>query len=265
MSNPSIVIQAADRLVEAERTRVACPPIRDLFDPADVDTAYRIQEEITRRGVGSGRRVIGRKIGLTNPVVQAQLGVDQPDFGTLFADMAFPSGVELPPDRLIQPRGEAEIALVLGSGLDRTDNSIVDLLGAIDHAVAALEIVDSRVSGWDIRITDTVADNGSSGLFVVGSQPVPLSEVDLRQVEMTMTVNGETVSEGSGAACLDNPLNAALWLANEVARRGFPLAAGDVILTGALGPMRPLAPGDEVVAHLTGLGTVACRLAEEKS
>lgn len=264
MSNQSIVIQAADRLAEAERTGVPCPPIRDLFDPTDIDSAYRVQDEITRRGVGAGRRVVGRKIGLTNPAVQAQLGVGQPDFGTLFADMAFPSGVELPSGRLIQPRGEAEIALVLGEDLDRTDTTVLDLIAAVDYAIAAIEVVDSRIADWDIKITDTVADNGSSGLVVIGNRPVSLADVDPCDVNMVMSVNGEVVSEGSGAACLDNPLNAAVWLAREVARRGIPLQAGDVVLTGALGPFRPIGPGDTIVAELSGLGTVSCRLSKEQ-
>lgn len=263
MSNQAIVIEAADRLVQAEQTRVPCAPVRELIDSVDVDTAYRVQDEITRRGVGGGRRIVGRKIGLTNPAVQAQLGVGQPDFGTLFADMAYPSGVELPSDRLIQPRGEAEIALVLGAGLDRTDTTILELIAAVDYAAAAIEIVDSRIAGWDIGITDTVADNGSSGLFVIGNRPVPLAEVDVRGVQMAMSVNGEVVSEGDGAACLDNPLNAALWLANELSRRGNPLGAGDIILTGALGPFREIGPGDSITAELSGLGSVTCRLSKE--
>ncbi len=262
MTDQSAVVSAARRLSEAETTGATCAPIRDLLPADDLDGAYRIQHLNTELGVRSGRRVVGRKIGLTNPAVQQQLGVDQPDFGTLFADMAFPSGATLPGSRLIQPRVEAEVALVLGTDLERKDNTIVDLIGAIDYVLAAIEIVDSRISDWDIHITDTIADNGSSGLFVVGDQPVPLTEIDVREVEMTMTINGDVVSEGNGAACLDNPLNAALWLANEVARRGLPLRAGEVVLTGALGPMRPLVPGDEVVADLSGLGRVGCRMAQ---
>ncbi len=262
MTNLAAVSEAAARLMEAELTRTATAPIRDGFDAQDLDAAYAIQQTITDAGIDAGRRLIGRKIGLTNPVVQEQLGVDQPDFGALFADMAFPSGVDLPTNRLIQPRAEAEIALVLGSDLARPDNTIVDLINATDYAIAALEIVDSRIADWDIRITDTIADNGSSGVFVIGNTPVPLSSVDVWAVEMSMSINGEVVSEGTGAACLNNPLNAALWLVNEVARRGIPMAAGDIVLTGALGPMRPLLPGDHVSATMTGLGTVTCRLPE---
>ncbi|NNF53793.1 MAG: 2-keto-4-pentenoate hydratase [Acidimicrobiales bacterium] len=265
MTDQARVSEAAARLLEAELTRRATTPIRDDFDALDLDSAYAVQQSITDYGVAAGRRLIGRKIGLTNPVVQEQLGVNQPDFGALFADMAFPSGVDLPANRLIQPRAEAEIALVLGSDLARPDSTIVDLISATDYAVAALEIVDSRIENWDIRITDTIADNGSSGVFVIGNMPVPLSAVDVRAVEMSMSVNGEVVSEGTGAACLHNPLNAALWLVNEVARRGIPMAAGDIVLTGALGPMHPLLPGDHVRATITGLGTVSCRLPDRST
>lgn len=250
------IAAAAQRLREAAALGTPCPPIRDLIDLDDPDGAYAVQQVNTDTDVESGRRIVGRKIGLTNPAVQAQLGVDQPDFGTLFSDMAYADGVEIPFSRLIQPRAEAEVALVLDEDLDRPDLNVIDLINATAYALPALEIVDSRIAEWDIRFVDTVADNGSSALYVVGSQPVSLAEVDLLGIEMSMNVNGEQVSQGSGAACLFNPLNAAVWLANTLVRVGTPLRMGDIVLTGALGPMVSVGIGDAVEAEITGLGTV---------
>ena len=261
---PPAVVKAADVLAEAARSRVSCPPVRTLFaDGGDLETAYAVQQLNVRRGLDAGRRITGRKIGLTSPAVQRQLGVNQPDFGTLFADMAVPDGGAVPTGRLLQPKVEAEVAIVLGRDLPHRECTVADVLRAVDFALPALEIVDSRVTGWDISLLDTVADNASSGLYVVGATPVPLTAVDLRTVTMSMTRGGETVSEGTGADCLGSPLNAAVWLASALAGRGDPLRAGDLVLTGALGPMAPAAPGDTFEAHITGLGSVRVRFATE--
>ncbi|MFJ2887304.1 2-keto-4-pentenoate hydratase [Streptomyces sp. NPDC087305] len=257
------VVKAADLLAEATRTGVACPPVRDLLDVPDLATAYAVQQLNVRRGVAAGRRVVGRKIGLTSPAVQRQLGVDQPDFGALFADMAVPDGGEVPVGRLLQPKVEAEVALVLGRDLPERECTVVDVLRAVDFALPALEIVDSRVRNWEISLVDTVADNASCGLYILGATPVPLTAVDLRAVTMTMTRGGETVSEGTGADCLGSPLIAAVWLASALAERGDPLRAGDLVLTGALGPMTPAAPGDAFEAHISDLGSVRVRFAKD--
>ncbi|MER7922327.1 fumarylacetoacetate hydrolase family protein [Streptomyces sp. NPDC096057] len=261
---PPAVVKAADLLAEATRTGVACPPLRTLFDDGgDLASAYAVQQLNVRRGLDAGRRLVGRKIGLTSPAVQHQLGVDQPDFGALFADMAVPDGGEVPLGRLLQPKVEAEVALVLGRDLPERECTLVDVLRAVDFALPALEIVDSRIADWDISLVDTVADNASCGLYVLGGTPVPLDRVDLRAVTMTMQRNGETVSEGTGAACLGSPLNAALWLASALAERGDPLRAGDLVLTGALGPMAPAEPGDSFEAHILDLGSARVRFAPE--
>nr|WSY49098.1 2-keto-4-pentenoate hydratase [Streptomyces sp. NBC_00886] len=260
---PPAVVKAADLLAEATRSGVACPPVRDLLDGGDLETAYAVQQLNVRRGLDAGRRIVGRKIGLTSPAVQRQLGVDRPDFGALFADMAVPDGGEVPLGRLLQPKVEAEVALVLGRDLPERECTIVDVLRAVDFALPALEIVDSRVRNWDISLVDTVADNASCGLYVLGATPVPLTAVDLRTVTMTMSRGGETVSEGTGADCLGSPLTAAVWLASALAERGDPLRAGDLVLTGALGPMTPAAPGDAFEAHICDLGSVRVRFAEE--
>lgn len=247
---------AALSLREAQQSGKACGPIRGSFGPLDLKSAYSIQEINVNYGVQAGKRIVGRKIGLTSKAVQVQIGVDQPDFGTLFDDMCFPDGVEISSSMLISPRCEAEVALVLKNDLVREAHTVLDIIEATSYALPALEIVDSRVADWDIRITDTIADNGSSALFVLGSSPVSLAEVDVAKVEMAMERNGEVVSEGNGAACLGNPLNAAIWLADTLSGIGIPLKAGDVVLTGALGPMVPISPGDSFSATMGALGTV---------
>ncbi|MFE6823276.1 2-keto-4-pentenoate hydratase [Streptomyces sp. NPDC057690] len=260
---PPAVTEAADLLAEAARTGAACPPVRTLFDDGDLGSAYAVQQLNVRRAQAAGGRVVGRKIGLTSTAVQRQLGVDRPDFGALFADMAVPDGGEVPAGRLLRPKVEAEVALVLGRDLPHRACTVVDLLRAVDFALPALEIVDSRVRDWDISLVDTVADNASCGLYVLGATPVPLTAVDLRTVPMTMTRNGATVSEGTGADCLGSPLEAAVWLACELAERGDPLRAGDLVLTGALGPMTPAAPGDVFETRIAGLGSVRVAFADE--
>ncbi|MFG2800797.1 2-keto-4-pentenoate hydratase [Streptomyces pseudovenezuelae] len=265
-AGPPVVVKAADLLAEAARTGDACRPVRELFDDGgDLETAYAVQQLNVRRGLDAGRRIVGRKIGLTSRAVQRQLGVDQPDFGALFADMAVPDGGEVAAGRLLQPKVEAEVALVLGRDLPHRACTVVDVLRAVDFALPALEIVDSRIAGWDISLVDTVADNASCGLYALGATPVPLTAVDLRAVTMTMTRGGETVSEGTGADCLGGPLNAAVWLASALAERGDPLRAGDLVLTGALGPMAPASPGDVFEARISGLGSVRVGFATEGS
>ncbi|MFD1544211.1 2-keto-4-pentenoate hydratase [Nonomuraea guangzhouensis] len=256
MSLPDAVAKVATLLAEAARTGLAHPPVRDLLPEADIEAAYAVQRLNVERGLAAGRRPVGRKIGLTSPAVQRQLGVGQPDFGVLFADMAVAESGQIAAGRLLQPKVEAEVALVLSEDLPHRDPTVADLLRATAFALPALEIVDSRIANWDITIVDTVADNASSGLFVLGGTPVPLNRVDLRGVRMSMAKNGQTISEGTGADCLGGPLNAALWLAATLAGLGDPLRAGDIVLTGALGPMAVAAPGDEFVARIEGLGTV---------
>ena len=251
----------ADLLHGAATTGRPCAPIRTEL--ADIDAAYAVQRANIERAVAAGRRIVGRKIGLTSVAVQRQLGVDQPDFGTLFADMAVPDGGEVAAGRLIQPKIEAEVALVLGTDLPQRRCTAADVLRATEFAVAALEIVDSRIADWDIGLLDTVADNASCGLYVLGPRPVPLTRLDLREVGMRMTCGGATVSQGSGIDCLGSPLNAAAWLASTVAALGDPLRAGEIVLTGALGPMAVAAPGGEYVAELSGLGSVRVGFANE--
>jgi 2-keto-4-pentenoate hydratase len=238
------------------------PPLRDGLDPVDADGAYTVQAINTRIWQESGRRIIGRKIGLTAKAVQAQLGVGQPDFGVLFDDMQIADGGELSPTRVIQPKAEAEIALILGADLDAKVITRAMMEGATAHVAAAIEIVDSRIADWKITFADTVADNGSSAMFVLGSERRPFAGLDLWTCGMVLEVNDTVVSLGAGAACLGHPLNAAVWLAQTLADRGEPLRKGDVLLTGALGPMVAIHPGDHVRATIGGLGSVSFTFAQ---
>lgn len=246
--------QAAERLTEAARTGKPCAPIRDLIGTAA--DAYAAQEINTRRALGEGRRLVGRKIGVTNPEVQRRLGIDQPTCGVLFADMAYLDGLPIPYDRLLQPLAEAEIALVLGADLVGGPFTVAEVIRAVEFVLPAIEIADSRITDWDIRLADTVSDNASSGVFVLGNTPVSLMGLDLRSAGMTMTRDGKQVSAGSGAACLGSPLNAAVWLATRLGRTERPLRAGEVVLTGALGPVVPVEPEDVFEASIEGLGAV---------
>lgn len=252
MKTPSIhahspaISAAAARLAEAASTVTPCAPVRDLIGPQDLAAAYAVQSLNIQRRIEAGATVIGRKIGLTAPAVQAQLGVDQPDFGVLLDDMGL-TGSVVPIERLLQPKVEAEIAFRLGADLDG-DLTPETVRAAVAATYAALEIVDSRIAEWDISYADTVADNASSGVFVLGDR---LIDVAPGQVDMVMTVNGDVVSTGAGSACLGDPLNALLWLARTAQEYGDPLRAGQIVLSGALGPMSAVTAGDRVVATLS--------------
>ncbi|AHC26146.1 MULTISPECIES: 2-keto-4-pentenoate hydratase [Mycobacteriaceae] len=261
--NAECIGQIADRLTSAVELRKPIPPIRHLFSPNDIDGAYAVQSELTRRRIAAGGRVIGRKIGLTSAPVQRQLGVDQPDFGVLFADMDVTGLAEVPWNRLLQPKIEAEIAFVLKSDLYAAQaRDSESVMAAVDYAVAALEIVDSRVQDWNIALTDTVADNASSALFVLSEHRLPLSDFIPREVPMTMYVDGQEVSSGNGELCLGDPLDALAWLARTAADYGDPLRAGQVVLSGALGAMVPAQPGTRVHADLGPLGLVRASFSE---
>jgi 2-keto-4-pentenoate hydratase len=253
------IARAAERLGNAQRDHVPCAPIRDLLAPGDVEAAYAVQSKNNDDAIARGRRTVGWKVGLTSPAVQQQLGVNQPDFGMLFADTEALDDLPFPTSTLLQPRVEAEVAFVLGSDLDVPSVSAIDVIRATDFVLPAIEIVASRIAGWDITITDTIADNASSGAYVVGATPTPLSAVDLRDVHMEMTGPGGLVSSGSGPACMGHPVNAVAWLANTMYRLGSPLRAGQLVLSGALGPMVTVEPGAVYEATLTHLGSVRAR------
>lgn len=263
MDEPLIAL--ADRLWSAAAHRKPIPPLReiaaDLLVAADASNAYAIQRINRDRRRRGADRVVGRKIGLTSRAVQQQLGVDSPDYGDLWARGAYGDGDEIRLETLLQPKVEAEVALVLAHDLDMPDATVADIIRATDFALAALEIVDSRIADWRIGLFDTIADNASAGAFVLGGDPVRLDRVSLRDATMTLTRNGEAASQGVGSACLGHPLNAAAWLARALSREGEPLRAGDIVLTGALGPMVPAHAGDQFEARIEGLGAVSVRFA----
>jgi 2-keto-4-pentenoate hydratase len=254
--------RAADRLLGAQVDGTPCAPVRDLIG-GDGSVAYAVQHEIIRRRVAQGAIVVGRKVGLTSPAVQAQLGVDQPDFGVLLDDMGHPDGAVVRMDGLLQPRIEAEVAFVLGADLDQDPLSDDQVRASVAAVLPAFEVIDSRIAGWDIAFTDTVADNGSSARYVLGDTARTLADVEPVEVEMSMTRNGEVVSTGDGRACLGDPLAGLAWLSRTARDLGDPLRAGQVVLSGALGPMVTVTPGDTFEARISGLGDVSVRFQQK--
>lgn len=264
MTDQDVVSAAVDRLARAQATREPCAAVRDLIGTDDLAAAYAVQQGLVQARIAGGVHVVGRKIGATSKAVQDQLGVDQPDFGYLLSDMDVSDGVGGDPismRTLVQPRVEGEVAFVLARDLDG-EITPATVRAAVEVALPALEIVDSRISDWDITFTDTVADNASSGLFVVGRDGRTLDELEPRDVTMSLTINGEERSAGNGAACLGDPLEALRWLAVQAQAFGDPLRAGHLILSGALGPFVPFAPGDRVVATISGFAPLAVSFKE---
>jgi 2-keto-4-pentenoate hydratase len=254
--DPAFIDQLARQLRQAQEQQRPIPPIREELAALGVLGAYAVQQANTRHGLSRGRRLTGRKIGLTARSVQAQLGVDQPDYGMLFADMALCDGDEVPAGAVLQPKVEAEVAFMIGRDLTQSDATPAEVVAAVEFVLPAIEIVGSRIEGWNIKLLDTVADNASSGLYVVGNEPRLLRQVDLRLCGMVMERAGHEVSTGSGAACLGHPVNAVVWLARKMAEVGEPLRAGDLVMSGALGPMVTAAPGERFEARIDGLGSV---------
>jgi 2-keto-4-pentenoate hydratase len=256
MTDGAKIQEAADRLWRASESGVPCAPVRELLDAGDVGGAYAVQEINTRRRLGSEERVLsGRKIGLTSRAAQKQFGVDHPGYGMLFADMEVMDGEMISPSRVLQPKAQAEIAYVIAAPLTGGHLTMVDLMASIGYVVPAIEVAGSRIRGWDIAIIDTIADNASSGLYVLGQNPRRLGDFDQRLCGMVMFCNGEPVSFGAGVACMGSPLNATLWLARTLAKTGRSLGPGDVVLSGALGPEVEVEPGDLFEAHINGLGS----------
>ncbi len=260
----STIEQAALQIRNAHEQGKPCAPVREILAEQCLESAYAVQKINSDYWLSQGRRVVGVKAGLTSKSVQTQLGVNQPDFGVLYADMFIEDGGTVALNSIMQPKVEAEVALVLKSDITVANPTVVDIINATDYALPAIEIVGSRIENWNINIVDTIADNASSGLFVLGSTPTKLDGLDLRLCGMVMERRGEQISTGAGQACLGNPLNAAVWLAKTFVENGTPLKAGDILLTGALGPMVQVAPGDNIETRISGLGSVRVSFAGEK-
>ncbi|PZD76975.1 2-keto-4-pentenoate hydratase [Mesonia sp. K7] len=244
--------QLADRIYQAEQNKVSCEPIRAHIGALDLESAYKIQEINIEKKKNSGLIERGKKIGLTSFKVQEQLGVDQPDFGILLNNMQFHASENITFAELMQPKAEAEIAFILKKDLDKENITEEEVVEAIDHAKIAVEIVGSRIKDWNIKITDTIADNASSSHFVLGEREVSLSEIDLQKNKMQLFVDGNLASEGDGTSCMGNPLNAVVWLANKMYELKNPLRKGEIILSGALGPMVNLQPNQKIKATIEG-------------
>jgi 2-oxopent-4-enoate/cis-2-oxohex-4-enoate hydratase len=244
-----------DELYEALRARRTVPPLTGRVPGVTIDDAYAVSRRLLARRLGDGERVIGKKIGVTSKAVQTMLDVHQPDFGFLTSAMLYESGAHIPiAPLLIQPRAEGEIAFVLARDLVGPGVTEADVLAATRCVRACFEIVDSRIQDWKIRIEDTVADNASSGVFVLGPDEVDPRDVDLVGCRIRVDKNGAPLSEGVGAAALGSPVYCVAWLANTLSRFGIPLEAGEVILSGSLVPLEPVRAGDRMHLSLEGVG-----------
>jgi 2-keto-4-pentenoate hydratase len=252
----------AARLRAAEDDRAPILPLTEEIPELTVADAYRIQQINVHRRKEEGGLVRGRKVGLTSLAMQQQLGVDEPDFGALFADMVVEEGDPIPVSELIQPRIEAEIAFVMETELQGPGVSSADALRAVAGALPALEIIDSRVADWKIKLPDTIADNASSARVVCGGRLTPLADLDLRTIGMVLSVDGAVAATGAGAAVLGNPIRCVAWLANKLGEFGVPLRAGDLVLAGALHAAVGVAAGVSVQAEFAELGSVTTRFGE---
>jgi 2-oxopent-4-enoate/cis-2-oxohex-4-enoate hydratase len=257
---PEAITAHGDELYGALRERRTVAPLTSRVPGITIDDAYGISLRMLSRREADGERVIGKKIGVTSKPVQSMLGVYQPDFGYLTDRMAYESGAEMPiGTQLIQPRAEGEIAFFLARDLVGPGITPGDVLAATDSVAACFEVVDSRIEGWKIKIEDTVADNASSGLFVLGSERVNPRKVDFVTCGMVVEKNGEVLSTGAGAAALGSPLVCVAWLANALGKYGAALRAGEVILSGSLVPLEPVRPGDAMRVQVGGIGTAGVR------
>lgn len=259
MINATAITELADGLWDADRSGVPIEPLTDGHPELDIDDAYAIQTHNIDRRVGAGAHIRGRKVGLTARTMQELLGVDEPDFGVLLDDMFVEDGDEIELGSMVQPRVEAEMAFVLERDLAGPGVTTANALAAVAGVLPAIEIVDSRVADWRIKLVDTVADNASSGKLVIGGRLRKVTELDLRLVGMALSRNGAVIDTGAGAAALGNPARCVAWLANKLGAFGTTLHAGDVVLPGAVHRMVTVAPGDVFRAEYAHLGAVTAR------
>ena len=259
MAEAEVIQSIAKELRTAEEQRTAVAPVAGRFGELTVGDAYAVQLANIETRLGAGDRVVGRKIGLTSLAMQTQLGVDQPDYGHLLASMAVPNGGAVTTAELIAPRIELEIAFLLGRGLEGPGVTTADALAATEAVFPSLEIIDSRIADWKIGLVDTVADNASSGRFVMPSRLTPVRNLDLRLLGGIMEINGMLTSWSCGAAALGDPAACVAWLANALAPYGGRLEAGEIVLSGALDKSVPVKAGDVVRADFDRLGSAGVR------
>jgi len=248
-----------DELFLALRQCQVVDPLTDREPEMTIEDAYNVSLRLLDRRLQDGERVIGKKIGVTSKAVQNMLNVYQPDFGYLTDRMVFGSGEDISLNEMIQPRAEGEIAFILKKDLNGPGVTNADVLAATEAVMPCFEIVDSRVRDWKIKIQDTIADNASCGVFVLGDRAVDPRELELSTVGMVVEKNGEIISTGAGAAALGSPVNCVTWLANTLGRFGIPLKAGEVILSGSLVPLEPVVTGDYMRVEIGGIGSASVR------
>ncbi len=256
---PQDILKTGDELYEALVTRRAVAPLTDRIPGITIDDAYGIQLRMIERRVATGETIIGKKIGVTSKAVQNMLKVYQPDFGQLTSGMVYHEGQPIPADTLIAPKAEAEVAFILKADLNGPGITAADVLRATDYVLPCFEIVDSRIQDWKIKIQDTVADNASCGVFVLGGTPRSLRGLDLSVAGMVVEKNGDIVSTSAGASVQGSPVNAVAWLANTLGALGIPLKAGEVILSGSQSPLMPVVAGDSFTCSVGGLGGCSVR------
>jgi len=248
-----------DALYDAWRERRVIAPLREQAPGITIEDAYAIQSRMVARRVQAGERIVGKKIGVTSKPVQDFLGVFEPDFGQLTSGMVCTESDGVNLNTLIQPKAEAELAFVLKADLIGPGITATDVLRATDYVVPCFEVVDSRIQNWDIKIQDTVADNASCGVFILGDVKANPRDVDLTLAGMVLEKNGELFSTAAGAAVQGSPVNAVVWLANTLGRLGLPFRAGEVILSGSQSALVPVTDGDELVCTVGGLGQCRAR------
>ncbi|MBQ0757301.1 MAG: 2-oxopent-4-enoate hydratase [Amphritea sp.] len=258
--NKEQIILCGDELYEAMIQRHTLRPFTERFDDITIEDAYNISLRMIERRVAAGEKIIGKKIGVTSKAVQNMLNVHQPDFGFLTDSMAYSEGQEMPiSTQLMQPKAEGEIAFILKKDLLGPGITNADVLAATDCVIPCFEVVDSRIENWNIKIEDTVADNASCGLFILGDKAVDPRKVDLATCGMVVEKNGSIISTGAGAAALGSPVNCVAWLANTLGQFGIPLKAGEVILSGSLVPLEPVQAGDFMSVSIGGIGSASVR------
>jgi 2-oxopent-4-enoate/cis-2-oxohex-4-enoate hydratase len=253
------ITQLGDELYEALTAGKTVSPLTSRGFDITIEDAYHIQQHMLARRIEKGEKVVGKKIGVTSKAVMNMLGVGQPDFGYLLDGMVYNEGESIPMDTLIQPKAEGEIAFLMNKDLMGPGLTAADILAATEGVMACFEIVDSRIQDWKIKIQDTVADNASCGVFVLGDKLVDPKKVDLSLCGMVLEKNGEIVVTGAGAATMASPVNAMVWLANTLGRLGIGLNAGDIVLSGALGAMVPVKAGDSLRVTIGGIGGCSVR------